>query len=128
VVGIVSDFGTQAAAYVTDNDYAAATGAKGTASMIRVVTDAKDGVGRRAVLDRLESTLDGEGFAVDAGFTTDDLRSALDGHAFVLIEALLAIAMLIGFDGLLGLGSAVSTSVTERTREFGVMNVIGATS
>jgi hypothetical protein len=48
VIGIVSDFGTQAAAYVTDNDYAAATGAKGTASMIRVVTDAKDGAGRRA--------------------------------------------------------------------------------
>jgi putative ABC transport system permease protein len=47
---------------------------------------------------------------------------------FVLIEALLAIAMLIGFVGLLGLGSAVSTSVTQRTREFGVMNAIGATS
>jgi putative ABC transport system permease protein len=78
VVGIVSDFGTQAAAYVTDKDYPAATGAEGTASKIRVVTDAKDAAGRRAVLARLESTLDGEGFAVNAGFTTDDLRSTLD--------------------------------------------------
>jgi putative ABC transport system permease protein len=128
VVGIVSDFGTQAAAYATDTEYSAATGSQGTATMIRVVTDANDPAGRRAVLDRVQSTLDEEGFAVDAGFTTDDLRSALDGHVFVLIEALLAIAILIGFVGLLGLGSAVSTSVTERTREFGVMNAIGATS
>jgi putative ABC transport system permease protein len=127
VVGIVSDFGSQAVAYVTDHEYAAVSGTIGTAAMIRVVTDATDAAGRRAVLDRLTDSLDRAGFAVEAGFTTDDLRSALDGHVFVLIEALVAIAALIGFVGLLGLGSAVSTSVTERTREFGVMAVIGAT-
>jgi putative ABC transport system permease protein len=126
VVGIVSDFGTQAAAYVTDTEYAAASGTIGKASMIRVVTDATDAAGRRAVLDRLESTFGSAGFAVETAFATDDLRSALDGHVFVLIEALLAIAILIGFVGLLGLGSAVSTSVTERTREFAVMAAIGA--
>jgi putative ABC transport system permease protein len=127
VVGIVSDFGSQAVAYVTDREYAAVSGTTGGAAMIRVVTDATDATGRRAVLDRLTDSLDRAGFAVEAGFTTDDLRSALDGHVFVLIEALVAIAILIGFVGLLGLGSAVSTSVTERTREFGVMAVIGAT-
>jgi len=129
VVGIVSDFGSQAVAYVTDREYAAAavSGTTGTAAMIRVVTGATDAAGRRAVLDRLTDSLDRAGFAIEAGFTTDDLRSALDGHVFVLIEALVAIAILIGFVGLLGLGSAVSTSVTERTREFGVMAVIGAT-
>ena len=127
VVGIVSDFGSQAVAYVTDREYAAVSGTSDTAAMIRVVTGATDATGRRAVLDRLTDSLDRAGFAVEAGFTTDDLRSALDGHVFVLIEALVAIAILIGFVGLLGLGSAVSTSVTERTREFGVMAVIGAT-
>jgi putative ABC transport system permease protein len=127
VVGIVSDFGSQAVAYITEHEYAAVSGTTGTAAMVRVVTDATDAAGRRAVLDRLTDSLDRDGFAVEAGFTTDDLRSALDGHVFVLIEALVAIAILIGFVGLLGLGSAVSTSVTERTREFGVMAVIGAT-
>ena len=127
VVGIVSDFGSQAVAYVTDREYAAVSGTSDTAAMIRVVTGATDATGRRAVLDRLTDSLDRAGFAVEAGFTTDDLRSALDGHVFVLIEALVAIAILIGFVGLLGLGSAVSTSVAERTREFGVMAVIGAT-
>lgn len=129
VVGVVSDFGTQAAGYLTDRQYAGLTGdpATPTAAMVRAVTTATDPAGRRAALQRLTDTLDAQGFAVQTALTTDDLRSALDGHVFVLIEALMAIAVLIGLVGLLGLGSAASTSVTERTREFAVMHAIGAT-
>jgi putative ABC transport system permease protein len=130
VAGVVSDFGTQAAAYVTDRQYAALDGdpPTPTASMVRVVTTAHDPAGRRAALQRLTESLDAQGFGVQTALTSDDLRSALDGHVFVLIEALVAIALLVGFVGLLGLGSALSTSVTERTREFGVMHAIGATA
>ncbi|HET9656470.1 MAG TPA: ABC transporter permease [Kineosporiaceae bacterium] len=132
VVGIVSDFGTQAAAYVTDRQYAALATGQGmsrtaaTASVLRVVTDPGGAAARRAILDRLTDALEAQGIPVESALTTDDLRSALDGHVFVLIEALMAIALLIGFVGLLGLGSALGTSVTERTREFGVMSAIGA--
>jgi putative ABC transport system permease protein len=55
------------------------------------------------------------------------LQAALDGHVLVLAEALIAIAVLTGFVGLLGLASAMSTNVIERTREFAVLHVIGAT-
>jgi putative ABC transport system permease protein len=129
VAGIVSDFGTQAAAYVTDRQYAALVPAAGapTASLLRASTDTADPAARRAVLDRLAQALDTQGFPVEARLTTDDLRSALDGHVFVLIEAVVAIALLIGVVGLLGLGTAMSTSVTERTREFAVMRTLGAT-
>ena len=128
VVGIVSDFGTQGAAYVTDTEYAAATQTTGAAGMLRVVTDATDATGRQEVLNRLVAALDTDGVKVEQVFTTDDLRSALNGHVFVLIEALVAIALVIAVVGLLGLASAMSTSVTERTREFGIMHSIGATA
>ena len=56
VVGIVSDFGTQAAAYVTDTEYAAATGISGTASVLRKKFEQgiseslrKDGISKAAV-------------------------------------------------------------------------------
>ena len=55
------------------------------------------------------------------------MQAALDGHVLVLAEALIAIAVLTGFVGLLGLASAMSTNVIERTREFAVLHVIGAT-
>jgi len=128
VVGIVSDFGTQGAAYVTDRQYAAVTGRPAEAAMLRVVTTAQDAAARQEVLTRLAQTLDTGGIRVEQVFTTDDLRSALNGHVFVLIEALVAIALVIALVGLLGLASAMSTSVTERTREYGVMHAIGATA
>lgn len=128
VVGIVSDFGTQGAAYVTDREFATATGAPGRAGMLRVVTDATDAAGRQATLDRLVRAMDDEGFPVEQVLTTDDLRSALNGHVFVLIEALVAIALMIALVGILGLASAMSTSVTERTREFAIMHSVGATA
>ena len=128
VVGIVSDFGTQGAAYVTDREFAAATGRPDEASMLRVVTTAQDATARQEVLTRIVQTLDTEGVRVEQVFTTDDLRSALNGHVFVLIEALVAIALVIAMVGLLGLAAAMSTSVTERTREYGVMHAIGATA
>ena len=128
VVGIVSDFGTQGAAYVTDREYAGVTGAPGSAGMLRVGTTAVDAAGRQGVLNQLVQALDAQAVRVEQVFTTDDLRSALDGHVFVLIEALVAIALVIALVGLLGLASAMSTSVIERTREYAVMHTIGATT
>src|SRR5688572_10261053 len=40
---------------------------------------------------------------------------------------LLAMALLMGTVGMLGLGSTMSTNVVKRTREIGVMKTIGAT-
>ncbi|MEU6540205.1 ABC transporter permease [Streptomyces sp. NPDC047000] len=128
VVGIVSDFGTLGAAYLTDRDYAAITGTPGRAEMLRVVTDRHDPASRQAVLDRLDKTLTGAGTGIQQTGTIDTLRVALDGHVLVLADALIALAVVMGFVGLLGLASALSTSVLERTREFGVLRTLGATA
>ncbi|MFF4574378.1 FtsX-like permease family protein [Streptomyces sp. NPDC001410] len=127
VVGIVSDFGTLGTAYLTDRDYAAITGSPGQAEMLRVVTGRHDAATRQAVLDRLERTLARAGVGIQQSTTLDTLRVALDGHVLVLADTLIALAILMGFVGLLGLASALSTGVLERTREFGVLRTLGAT-
>jgi putative ABC transport system permease protein len=127
VVGIVSDFGTQGTAYLTDHEYAAIAGDAGQARMLRVVTSRHDEPSRQAVLDHLETALAGADLPIEQDLTVGTLQAALDGHVLVLADALIAIALLMGFVGLLGLASAMSTSVTERTREFGVLHTIGAT-
>jgi putative ABC transport system permease protein len=128
VVGIVSDFGTQATAYLTDHEFARASGRAGQAQLLRVVTGRHDQAGRQATLDRVEHALAGAGVGIQQDFTVDTLRAALDGHVLVIAEALIAIALVMGFVGLLGLASTMSTNVIERTREFAVLHVIGATA
>jgi putative ABC transport system permease protein len=59
--------------------------------------------------------------------STAELRAAVDGHVYLLIAALIALAVLMAIVGVLGLAAATGTSVAERTREFGVMQAIGAT-
>jgi putative ABC transport system permease protein len=128
VVGIVSDFGTQATAYLTDHEFAQASGRAGQAQLLRVVTSRHDQAGRQATLERVEHALAGAGVGIQQDFTVDTLRAALDGHVLVIAEALIAIALVMGFVGLLGLASTMSTNVIERTREFAVLHVIGATA
>jgi putative ABC transport system permease protein len=128
VVGIVSDFGTQATAYLTDHEFARASGRAEQAQLLRVVTSRHDQAGRQATLDRVEHALAGAGVGIQQDFTVDTLRAALDGHVLVIAEALIAIALVMGFVGLLGLASTMSTNVIERTREFAVLHVIGATA
>jgi putative ABC transport system permease protein len=126
VVGIVSDFGSQAVAYTTDRQYAAVVDAR-DAGVLRVVTDSQDPAARTAVLDRLTDDLDSAGVPVEQAFTVDELRTGLDEHVNVLVTVLVALGLVIGLVGLLGLGSAMTASVTERTWEFAVAQTLGAT-
>ncbi|WP_406278729.1 FtsX-like permease family protein [Streptomyces sp. NBC_00191] len=128
VVGIASDFGTQGAAYVTDQAYAKISRAPGQASMIRIVTDRHDPAGRQATLDQVERALAAGGVSIGGAGSINELKAALDGHVAVLSQALIAIALVMGLVGLLGLASTMSTNVIERTREFGVLHTIGATA
>lgn len=126
VVGIADDFGTQGTAYLTDREYAAATDTAGM-GMLRVATAEHDPAARLATLDRIEDRLGAAGVGIERSLTIDDLQVALEGHVLVLIDALLAIAVIVAAVGLLGLAAAMSTAVTERTREFAILHVIGAT-
>lgn len=128
VVGIASDFGTPGTAYVPDREFATATGRPGEAKMLRIVTERHDAASRQAVLAEVERVLAASGASIEQTFPIDELRAGLDGHVLVIADALIALALVMGFVGLLGLTSAMSTNVVERTGEFGVLKVIGATA
>lgn len=126
VVGIASDFGSQGTAYVMPTGFAAATG-QAEATMLRVRTAEHDAATRTDVAERLQQGLAAAGVPVVSATAVDQLRGALDGHVLVLVDTLLAIALVMAVVGLLGLTSTMSTNVVERTRELGVMSALGAT-
>jgi putative ABC transport system permease protein len=127
VVGTVSDFGTHGTAYVTETGFAAATATSGQAQLIRIATSQHDDTSRLRVLNQVEQILVGSGISVRSAMPVTQLESALDGHVAVLIATLLALAAVMAVVGLLGLAAAMSTNVTERTRELAIMHTIGAT-
>ncbi|MGP3918361.1 FtsX-like permease family protein [Nonomuraea sp. 10N515B] len=114
VVGTVREIGSPATAYLTKTAFEQHAG---PARDLRIATSDTAAVQRVLRDARIES----------ATLVTTELREAVDGHIFVLIGALIALAVLMAIVGVLGLTAATGTSVVERTREFAVMQAIGAT-
>ena len=127
VVGIVQEIGLGAGAYVTDAAFARAGELAGRTRSLRIVTATQDDAATAAVLRAVERSLQESGVSVATTLTDVDLRAGLDGHVLLLIVALVFTAVLMAIVGVLGLTSTMSTSVVERTREFGVMQTIGGT-
>jgi putative ABC transport system permease protein len=126
VVGVVSNFGTPASAYAVDRAVQALLDPAGV-QLVRVVTQGHDEASRAAALGEVERALAAAKVPVRDAVPLSQLRSALDGHVMVLVDALLALAAVMALVGLLGLASSLSTSVLERTRELAVLQTLGAT-
>jgi putative ABC transport system permease protein len=133
VVGIVEEVGG-GSAFVTDAAFRTATGITG-ANLLRFSTgEAADGAhaharhGHRApprgALPLLEDAL--ADTAVYYAMPADLMRSIIDDHVALVTRAILAIAAMLAFVGLIALGSATAINVAERTRELGIMKTIGA--
>ena len=78
------------------------------------------------VLARLEQTLRALEAPVVSVAPLGIYENAMVAHFEVLVISLLVFAAVAAGIGTLGLGSAVSVSVVERTRELGVLRAIGA--
>ena len=63
-----------------------------------------------------------------ATLTEKSFSAAQGAHIYILVWALGFIAAMMAVVGLLGLASSLGNSVSERTREFGVMRALGASS
>jgi putative ABC transport system permease protein len=132
VVGVMPasrvPFGGSAGLYVSDAALAPATGAPvGSAPAVRVITAEHDTAARTAALVALERALAAEGVGVATVVDADWLANVLRNHMAIVQGGLQSLGAVLGVVGALALASAISLSVVERTREFGVMQTIGAT-
>ena len=126
LTGIARQDMAAATAYVSPGTYSALAGQDGRAATYRVVMRAHDERSIDAVTKAIEMALAKAQIGTRISITETMLRKDVDGHFDLLIGALLFIAILMASVGSVGLGSAMSTSVFERSREFGIMRCIGA--
>ena len=128
VMGVVREHLTQATVYTSPEQFEQETGEPGLTGGVRVALGNADERSADEIIASIERALDNSGVKVTQSVSQAQLGRALGGHLFILIFTLVVMSMLMTTVGVMGLGSAMTISVLERTREFAVMRVIGATA
>ena len=124
VVGIVREVMTPGVIYTTPGAFRGEDFPAGFTNWVRIAVADKNQVD---VLAReATAVLEHAGIAVRSVITEKMIRAAQGGHVYILVYALGFIAVTMAVVGVLGMASMLSTSVTERTREFGILRAIGA--
>jgi putative ABC transport system permease protein len=95
---------------------------------VRMVLENHNPSSMNSVSQAIERNLERQGISIKVSISEGRLDGALNGHVYILIFALIAMSVLMATVGILGLMSTMSTSVVERTREFGIMRTIGGQS
>ncbi|MBI5084717.1 MAG: ABC transporter permease, partial [Acidobacteria bacterium] len=126
VVGIAQEMLTPGSAYTTPETFARIMDQAGLTNAVRIKL--KDPGSLTATSRSIEAALAQEGVGVKISITEAMFDEAQTGHVYILVFALISMALVMAVVGTLGLASAMGISVIERTREFGVMRAIGATS
>lgn len=126
VVGIVRDILAPGVIYVTPAAFAEASATEGQVNAVRIALRDKTQAAPAAAA--ITASLAAKGIGVTATLTEKSFAAAQGGHIYILVWALGFIAAMMAVVGLLGLASSLGASVLERTREFGVMRTLGASS
>lgn len=126
VVGILRDILAPGAVYVSPAAFAEATGSGDAVNAVRIALSSTAHVPSSAAA--ISGALSIEGIEVKATLTEQSFSGAQGSHIAILVWALGVIAAVMALVGLLGLASSLGASVIERTREFGVMRALGASS
>lgn len=128
IVGIVKELAPHANVYAPPRTILRATGKPpGIARSVRMVTRQRDVAGQVAALKAIEQALDNAGISVAGIQALSDSRKSFSDHLVIIKSALIFAALLVVLVGGLGLTSALTLNVFERTREIGILSAIGAT-
>ncbi|GIV78589.1 FtsX-like permease family protein [Litorilinea aerophila] len=128
VVGIVRGVLTGANAFVNFDYFGQVTNAIDRAQVSLVRLDDRSPENQKVMGERIENLYRRSGFRVQQMQTIGQLRATISTVFDVIILFLLAMAVLLGVVGGLGLMGTMSINVLERTREIGVMRAIGASN
>ncbi len=122
----VASAGVAGGAYVTADGFADAMGQSRQVNQLRIATDSHDEQTREAVADAVDQTLIGAGIEVQSAASVSQSDAVTEGHLGPIILILLAISIAMAVVGGIGLASAMSANILDRTRDFGIMHAIGA--
>ncbi|MCK6626245.1 MAG: ABC transporter permease [Anaerolineae bacterium] len=129
---VVGFYRTVAVVPVPDNIYAPqeaifrATPKHNIGNQLLVRTIPQDAASVDAITTHLKDELEGRSWDVEDSQTLHEDRSFFDNFFAQYIPMLLGLAVIMAIVGGIGLMGALSISVTERTKEIGVMRAIGA--
>lgn len=127
VVGFTEDVGAAATAYVSASAYSSQRDSTGRSTLLRIAFNDRTKSFVSGKTRAIETLLERENISVRSTVPVWLLHNAVAAHMRILINSLLAMALLMALVGTIGLLSAMSMSIMERTREIGVMRAIGAT-
>ncbi len=129
LVGVIQQTLSPSTAYVLPETFVSATGQPAElTNAVRIVMSEHDEESMTSITRDVEGALAAGNVSVKATVSEALLGEAISGHVYIFIVALMMISTVMAVVGALGLASSMSTSVIERTREFGVMRAIGARS
>ena len=127
VIGFTEDIGSPATAYISVAALAKFTQPAGRFTMLRIGFTHRGREYVSAKTRDVETLLEHENIPVSSSTPVWVLHNAIAAHMRILVNSLLAMALLMALVGTLGLLSTMSMNVMERTREIGIMRAIGAT-
>lgn len=127
IIGFTEDVGSPATAYVSIKTFAALVESSNKISVMRIAYTDRSPDNAWTKSRQIDDELERSGISISSSIPVWLLHNAVAAHMKVLVNSLLAMALLMAVVGILGLASTVSMNVLERTREIGVMRAIGAT-
>jgi putative ABC transport system permease protein len=127
IIGFTEDVGSPASAYISIHTFSKITHSENNTGMIRIAYADRSHGSAYNKSRQVEDLLEQNNIRVSGSIPVWLLHNAVAGHMKVLVNSLMAMALLMAVVGLLGLTATISMNVLERTREIGVMRAIGAT-
>jgi putative ABC transport system permease protein len=126
IEGLVREHLTGATVYTSQDTYAQSMAEPRLTGGVRVALLAGEPGQANTITTAIERSLEKSRFEVAQSTSRAQIGRALAGHLYILIFVLMVMSLLMALVGILGLASAMTTGVLERTREFAVMRAIGA--